>query len=55
VTASNLVYLADKLQKDEYRSMAERTIRAAMPLMNRAPIAAPRMGVAIAAWLDSPK
>ena len=52
-TASNLVYLADKLPKDEYRSMAERTIRAAMPLMNRAPIAAPRMGVAIAAWLDS--
>ena len=51
-TASNLLYLADKLQKDEYRGMAERTIRAAMPLMNRAPIAAPRMGVAIAAWLE---
>ena len=54
-TVSNLVYLADKLQKDEYRSMAERTIRVAMPLMNRTPIAAPRMGVAIAAWLDSQK
>jgi uncharacterized protein YyaL (SSP411 family) len=51
-TASNLLYLAGKLQQDEYRNMAERTIRAAMPLMNRAPTAAPRMGVAIAAWLD---
>ncbi len=53
--ANNLLFLADKLPNDEYRKLAERTILAAMPLMNRAPLAAPQMGVAVAAWLDSQK
>jgi uncharacterized protein YyaL (SSP411 family) len=51
-SVSNLLYLAEKLDKPAYVPVAEGTIRAAMPLIQRAPIAAPRMGASIAAWLE---
>ncbi len=51
-SVSNLLYLAKHLDRPEYTRLATATIRAAMPIMNRHPIAVPRMGVSIAEWLD---
>jgi uncharacterized protein YyaL (SSP411 family) len=53
VSAANLVYLGVQLNKPEYLTRAEETLRDAAPLLERAPAALPRMAVALAALLDA--
>ena len=54
ISAQNLLYLAKHLDKPAYLKTAEATIKAAMPIVNRAPTAAPSMGISIANWLAKP-
>ncbi len=51
VAASNLLYLADALERPAYRERGEQTIRIAIGIMEEMPRVAPRMAVALAAAL----
>ncbi len=51
VAAHNLVYLSQKLKRDEYLEKAEATIRSVSALLKRAPHAAPRMVTAASDFL----
>jgi uncharacterized protein YyaL (SSP411 family) len=48
VAACNLVYLADKLGKADYRTKARRTVNAMSGVMHSFPAAAPRLTIALA-------
>ncbi|MEX0938003.1 MAG: thioredoxin domain-containing protein [Pirellulales bacterium] len=45
VAAANLLALSRRLSSDDYRQRADKTVKAALPLLNRLPAAAPRMAV----------
>ena len=47
VTAQNLIYLAEKLNRTDYREIAESTVAATVPSMRKSPRLAPRMAVAL--------
>jgi uncharacterized protein YyaL (SSP411 family) len=53
VSASNLFYLADQLQRPDYRQRGEQTVRLALSLMKQMPRVAPRMAVALAEALPA--
>jgi hypothetical protein len=53
VTAQNLLYLADALDKPDYRKRAEATIRSFGGLLERSPAAATRMLIAVSDLLDT--
>ncbi len=53
VTAENLLYLANALNDESYRTRLEQTLRSLAPLMRRAPSAAPRAAVVLAEYLDN--
>ncbi len=48
VAAANLMYLADELGQPEYRERARQTIESAAPFLQEAPMAMPRMAMALA-------
>jgi uncharacterized protein YyaL (SSP411 family) len=52
VAAINLLYLADALERPEYRQKAEQTLRIALGSMKEVPRLAPRMAVALATALS---
>ena len=52
VAAANLLYLAQQLDRPEYRQLAEQTIRNGISVMQSYPAAAPRMAIALAELLD---
>jgi uncharacterized protein YyaL (SSP411 family) len=52
VAAENLLYLARALNEPQYERMARRTIAAARPVLERSPLAAPRLAAAWASLLD---
>ncbi len=47
VSAENLIYLSQALNRPEYLKRAEQTIRAVAAILNRAPTAFPRMTIAV--------
>lgn len=51
VSAENLIYLARELERPEYLQRAEKTVQSVSALLLRAPVAAPRMMVAVAELL----
>ncbi|MEO8496867.1 MAG: DUF255 domain-containing protein, partial [Planctomycetota bacterium] len=53
VSASNLVYLGQTLDKPEHLERAKRTIDAAAAILQQSPAAVPRMCVAYQAWLEA--
>jgi uncharacterized protein len=55
VAAANLLYLARALDKPDYVERAEKCIRAAVPILQEHPAAAPQLAVSLAAWLDRAK
>ncbi|MFM9117968.1 MAG: hypothetical protein ACKOU6_17595, partial [Planctomycetota bacterium] len=52
VAASNLVYLARVLPREEYRERARRTMETASLLWMTAPSAVPRLALAVASYLE---
>ncbi len=52
VSASNLLYLAEALDRPEYDSAAEGCLRAGSPLLDEHPAAVPQLAVALARWLE---
>jgi uncharacterized protein YyaL (SSP411 family) len=53
VSAGNLVYLAEALDRLDYLDRAQQTIEAFTPLLEQSPAALPRMAVSLAALLDA--
>ena len=53
VAASNLVYLSKALNKPDYLTRAEKTITSFSSFLSQAPVAMPRMAVALGALLDA--
>jgi uncharacterized protein YyaL (SSP411 family) len=54
VAVENLIYLSDALGKPEYRERATHAARTALPLLERAPTAAPRLVAAIQPLVAEP-
>jgi uncharacterized protein YyaL (SSP411 family) len=52
IAASNLLYLADKLNKPEYAERAEGCLKAGSPLFDEHPAAVPQLAVALGAWIE---
>jgi uncharacterized protein YyaL (SSP411 family) len=52
VSAANLLFLARALDRPEYVERAEQCLRAAAPITEEHPSAAPQLAVALARWLD---
>ena len=52
VAAANLLFLADRLDKPEYRDRAKETIRASSVYLRTSPGAVPRLALALSSWLD---
>ena len=52
VAAGNLVYLSRALKRDDYRERARRTMETASLLWMTAPSAVPRLGIAVANYLE---
>ena len=55
VSAGNLLYLADQTQDEAYRDRARRCVIAASPLIERAPVAAPRLLISAGQLSGSPE
>ncbi|MCH2177601.1 MAG: thioredoxin domain-containing protein [Mariniblastus sp.] len=55
VSAGNLLYLADQNEEGAYRDRARRCVVAASPLIERAPVAAPRLLITAGQLVDSPE
>ncbi len=53
VAAQNLLALATELKREDYSQRAAKTISSVGGLIRRAPAAAPRMALALAAWLET--
>ncbi len=52
VSVSNLLYLADALDRPEYVERAKRCLRSAAPVLEERPGAVPQLAVGLSAWLD---
>jgi uncharacterized protein YyaL (SSP411 family) len=52
VSAENLQYLASELNEATYSDRLRRTLQSLVPLMRRAPAAAPRAAAVLAEYLD---
>ncbi|MEX0675522.1 MAG: thioredoxin domain-containing protein [Pirellulales bacterium] len=52
VSAANLLYLADALEKPQYVSRAEACIRSAAPILDEHPSAVPQLAVALGQWIE---
>ncbi len=52
VSAANLLYLANALDRPEYGERAHGCLRSASPLLDEHPAATPQLAVALAAWID---
>lgn len=53
VSVQNLIYLAAKLDKPEYREAATKALTATAPLMQKSPRISPRMALALAEYLSN--
>jgi uncharacterized protein YyaL (SSP411 family) len=53
VSVGNLLYLAEKLDKPEYRAKAEATIQSSAAYLESSPIAVPRLAIHVAEFLES--
>jgi uncharacterized protein YyaL (SSP411 family) len=52
VSAENLLFLSDQFPDADYRERLERTLKSFLPLLERAPAAAPRAATVMAEYLD---
>ena len=55
VSVQNLIYLAEQLDKPEYRELAAKALKATMPLIQKSPRVSPRMALALSQYLNSEK
>jgi uncharacterized protein YyaL (SSP411 family) len=55
VSVSNLLYLAQALDRAEFRQRAERCLRTAAPIWEENPTAVARLAVAASEWLALPE
>ncbi len=55
VSAANLLYLANALDRPEYMERAKKCLQAAGPVLDEHPVAVPQLAVALAQWLDMQK
>jgi hypothetical protein len=53
ISAANLLTLSQTLEKPAYRDRARHTIAATLPLLRRAPAAAPRMTAALMRYVET--
>jgi uncharacterized protein YyaL (SSP411 family) len=53
VAATNLLYLAEQLKREDFRQKADETIHAALPYLERSPAVSPWMLIAVARSLES--
>ncbi|OHB77642.1 MAG: hypothetical protein A2W31_14900 [Planctomycetes bacterium RBG_16_64_10] len=53
VSVGNLIYLTRALDRPDYLPYAERTVLAALPFFRQVPTAMPRMGMALADYLET--
>ena len=53
VSVTNLLYLAESLDRPQYIERAERCIKSAAPVLAERPAAVPQLAVGLSAWIDA--